>query len=66
MALPDRPYDLNGPGWQQEHWSLAPLRGFGLHRGWLPWVSCAHLNGIYGIIDFDPKLYEKLAAGDRP
>ncbi len=66
LALDGRPYDLNGLGWQQEHWSLAPLRGYGLHRGWLPWVSCAHLNGIYGIIDFDRELYQKIAAGERP
>ena len=24
LALPGRTYDLGEPGWQQEHWSLAP------------------------------------------
>jgi len=66
MAVPGRNYDLNGPGWQQEHWSLAPLRGFGLHRGWLPWVTCSHLNGIYGIMDFDSELYKMLIRGIKP
>lgn len=40
------PYDLAGPGWQQEHWSLAPPRGRGLHRLWLPWVTVSHLHGM--------------------
>lgn len=62
MALPDHPYDLHALGWSQEHWSLAPLRGYGLHRGWLPWVTCSHLNGIYGIRDFDPQLYERIVS----
>ena len=62
MSLPGHTYDLHGLGWSQEHWSLAPLRGFGLHRGWLPWVTCSHLNGIYGIMDFDPMLYEKISS----
>jgi len=31
LALPGRAYDLAGPGWQQEHWSLAPRRGYGIH-----------------------------------
>jgi hypothetical protein len=39
IALPGRTYDLKGPGWQQEHYSFAPVRGFGLHRLWLPWVA---------------------------
>jgi hypothetical protein len=65
-ALPEHPYDLHGLGWQQEHWSLAPVRGYGLHRGWLPWVPCSQLNGIYGIKDFDRELYERLCAGARP
>ena len=30
LALPGRTYDLAGPGWQQEHWSMGPnSRGFG-------------------------------------
>jgi hypothetical protein len=64
VALPNRTYDLHGPGWQQEHWSLAPPRGFGLHRGWLPWVTTSQLNGIWGIRDFDINLYNKLKIGE--
>ncbi len=60
LALKGRIYDLKGPGWQQEHWSLAPIRGFGLHRGWLPWVSTSHLNGIFELEEFDPVLFEKM------
>ena len=61
IALPGRLYDLRGPGWQQEHWSLAPVRGFGLHRGWLPWVTTSQLNGIFGLMEFDQKTFERLA-----
>jgi uncharacterized protein YyaL (SSP411 family) len=61
LALPGRTYDLAGPGWQQEHWSLAPMRGFGIHRGWLPWVSTSHLNGIFGLEEFDPALFKELS-----
>ena len=53
LARDDRTLGLAGPGWQQEHWSLAPMRGRGLHRWWLPWVPCAHLAGIYGAQDAD-------------
>ena len=60
LALPGRTYDLRGPGWQQEHWSLAPVRGFGLHRGWLPWVATSQLNGIVGLREFDPALFQQL------
>ncbi len=60
-AVPGRTYDLKGPGWQQEHWSLAPIRGFGLHRGWLPWVATSQLKGIIGLRDFDPELYRQLS-----
>jgi hypothetical protein len=60
-ALPERTYDLRGPGWQQEHWSLAPWRGHGFHRGWLPWVSCSHLNGIIGLEEVDKPLFNELA-----
>lgn len=61
LALPGRTYDLPGPGWQQEHWSLAPERGIGRKRAWLPWVSTSHLNGIFGLKEFDPELYKALA-----
>jgi len=36
---------------------MAPQRGYGNHRGWLPWISTAHLNGIVGIEEFDAELY---------
>lgn len=49
LALPAHPYDLAGLGWQQEHWSFAPVRGSGLHRGWLPWVTCSQLEGIAAV-----------------
>jgi uncharacterized protein YyaL (SSP411 family) len=62
LALPGRTYDLGEPGWQQEHWSFAPRRGNGLHRGWLPWVMTSHLNGIFGVMEEDPSL---LANGGR-
>ena len=62
IAIPGRIYDLKGPGWQQEHWSFAPVRGFGLHRGWLPWVATSQLKGMFGLRDFDPQLYRQLAA----
>lgn len=60
-AIPGRTYDLRGPGWQQEHWTFAPARGFGNHRGWLPWVATSQLKGIFGLMEFDPELYERLA-----
>ena len=61
VAVPGRVYDLNGPGWQQEHWSLAPRRGFGLHRAWLPWVATSQLNGIIGLEEFDAALFRELS-----
>ena len=60
MALPERLYDLKGPGWMQEHWSLSMDRGYGFHRGWLPWVSTSNLNGIYGLKQFDEELYQEM------
>ena len=63
MALPGRTYDLLGPGWQQEHWSMSTNRGFGSHRSWLPWVSVNHLHGITGLEELDPELYRQLAGG---
>lgn len=60
LGLPGRTYDLPGPGWQQEHWSLAPERGIGRKRAWLPWVSTSHLNGIFGLREFDKELFEEL------
>ncbi len=62
VALPGRLYDLPGPGWQQEHWSLAPERGLGRKRAWLPWVATSQLNGIFGIQEYDPELFDELSA----
>jgi len=64
LALPGRTYDVAGPGWRQEHWSLAPRRGCGIHRLWAPWVSCSHLWGIESLEEYDPTLFAELAAGD--
>jgi hypothetical protein len=64
LALPGRTYDLLGPGWQQEHWKMGPVRGVGAHRTWLPWVSVNHLHGITGLEEFDPELYQKLSKGN--
>ena len=66
IAVPGRVYDLKGPGWQQEHWSFAPVRGYGLHRGWLPWVATSQLKGIFGLMEFDPQLYAQLAGPQQP
>jgi hypothetical protein len=60
LALPGREFDLKGPGWMQEHWSLAPVRGFGMHRGWLPWVSTSLLNGIFELQELDEELYRQM------
>ncbi len=60
LALPGRTFDMGEPGWQQEHWSLAPPRGCGLHRRWLPWVATSQLNGIFGLMDMDPALFDEL------
>jgi hypothetical protein len=62
--LPGRTFDLLGPGWQQEHWSMGLRRGYGGHRAWLPWVSVNHLHGITGLEEFDPDLYQQLARGN--
>ena len=64
LALPGRTYDLKGPGWQQEHWRMGPIRGIGAHRTWLPWVSVNHMHGITGLEELDPALYKRLAKGD--
>lgn len=61
LAIPGRLYNLPGPGWQQEHWSVAPVRGYGQHKAWLPWVSTSHLNGIFGLEEFDKTLFKKLS-----
>ena len=60
LALPGRTYDMAGPGWQQEHWRMNPIRGIGAHRTWLPWISINHLHGVTALEEFDPELYEEL------
>ena len=61
IALPGRLYGLKGPGWQTEHWTLAPKRGYGMTRVWWPWVTVSQLNGIFDLMDFDRELFEELA-----
>jgi hypothetical protein len=61
-CLPAHPYDLPQYGWQQEHWSLAPSRSMGMHRGWLPWVTCSNLQGILDLEAFNGELYRKMTA----
>ena len=60
LALPGRTYDMAGPGWQQEHWRMNPIRGIGAHRTWLPWISINHLHGVTALEEFDPELYQEL------
>ena len=60
VALPGREYDLPGPGWVQETWSLAPTRGKGILKAWLPWVSTSQLNGIIELQELDAELYNKM------
>ena len=60
LALPGRTYDMAGPGWQQEHWRMNPIRGIGAHRTWLPWISINHLHGVTALEEFDKELYEEL------
>jgi hypothetical protein len=64
LAIPGRTYDLLGPGWQQENWSMGRNRGNGSHRSWLPWVSVNHLHGITGLEEFDPELFQQLSKGN--
>jgi hypothetical protein len=64
IALPGRTFDLAVPGWQQEHWSFAPQRGYGLHRGWLPWVATSQLNGIFGVMELDKDIANAVLAPD--
>jgi len=61
LALPGRTYDLLGPGWQQEHWSMSLNRGHANHRNEFPWVPANHMNGLISLKIFDPSLYEELA-----
>lgn len=65
LALPGREFGLKGPGWMQEHWSLAPVRGMCLHRNWLPWVATSQLNGILELQELDKGLYRKMTDADN-
>ncbi len=60
LALPGREYDLEGPGWMQENWSMAPKRGYGGQRAWLPWVTTSQLNGIIEMKELDEDLYNEM------
>jgi hypothetical protein len=62
LTLPGRTYDLAGPGWQQEHWSVGNTRGYSSDRAWLPWVSTNHLWSFVGLEQFDPALYKEFCA----
>jgi hypothetical protein len=67
VALPGRPTDYKGIGWQQEGWRMGPGgsgRGVGGHRFWLPWISANHLYSITGLEEVDPVLFMKLC--DKP
>ncbi len=62
IAIPGRPLGLRGLGWQQEHFSLAPPRSTGRHQFWLPWVATSQLNGIFGVMELDETLFNRLAS----
>lgn len=64
LALPGREFGLKGPGWMQEHWSMAPVRGVGLYRNWNPWVATSQLNGILELEELDKELYKKMTGKD--
>ena len=61
LALPGRSYDLLGPGWQQEHWSMGLNRGRANHRNEFPWIPANHMNGLISLKIFDPALYRELS-----
>jgi hypothetical protein len=61
LALPGKTFDLPGPGWQTENFSLVgPRRGRGGNYLWLPWVSTSHLNGILLTEEFDSDIFQEL------
>ncbi|BDZ45142.1 hypothetical protein [Naasia aerilata] len=63
LARDGRLFDLRGPGWQQEHWSFSPRRGYGLNRRWLPWVPVAHVRGIHRVEDLGERLADRVLTG---
>jgi hypothetical protein len=67
LALPGRVFDLAGPGWQQEAWTLsAPDKGrLGGARLETGWVAICHVAGIMKLKLRNPELYKKVAGG-RP
>lgn len=50
------------PGMQQEHWSLAPQRGRGVHTVWNVFPTVAHLTGIARLQDELPDVWEEMMA----
>jgi hypothetical protein len=62
LATRTKPFDLAGPGWQQEHWSFAPRRGRGLNRDWLPWVPVAAARGLLRLMELEPGLARRVLA----
>jgi len=66
LALDGRTFDLRGPGWQQEHWSFSPRRGFGLNRRWLPWVPVAHIRGVHAVEDLGADVARLVLCWDGP
>jgi len=61
VAIPGRTWDLHGPGWQQEGWSMVRQRGVAGQIGWLPWVTVNHLTGILALEAYDADLYRQVA-----
>jgi hypothetical protein len=67
LTLPGRTFGLaDTPGFQIEHWSLAPPRGGGgggpLEFEWtIPWIATNHLDGIFGLEELDLKLFTELS-----
>jgi hypothetical protein len=60
VTLPGRDLGLKGPGWMQEHWSMAPTRGVGLCQNWNPWLATSQLNGTQELEELDKELYRKM------
>jgi len=65
VGIPGRTWDLHGPGWQQEGWSMVRQRGVAGQIGWLPWVTVNHLEGILALEAYDENLYRQVAGGGR-
>jgi hypothetical protein len=60
LAIPGRPFDLAGAGWQQEHWGFATNRGRGLNRSWLPWTAVATIDGVFRLRDLPRGIGERI------